>query len=106
MTEIIFNRDCDAFRYKILTEAGGKSATAETVLDVLFGQFNDDDSIYLVKYRHNPYIRTTAMQRINLFWVWPLMLITAPVRFILTGSAGVSTSGRLGLTLRKLIGHY
>ncbi len=104
---IVFNREKDAFRNKIKAEAGGENATAESVLAVLFGHYhNGYRSAYSVKYKFDPYIETTLLQRFNLLWVWPLMLITSPVRFVLTGSIGVAPSGRFGQLLQRLIGHF
>lgn len=104
---VVFNREKDALRNKIKAEAGGENANAESVLNVLFGHYhNDYESAYSVKYKFDPHIETTVFQRFNLLWVWPLMMITSPVRFVLTGSIGVAPSGRFGKLLERLIGRF
>ncbi|SNS16830.1 hypothetical protein [Pseudomonas segetis] len=100
-------RGAQAIRAKVKAESGGRDATADSVLNVLFGEYNNDyQTEYSVTYINDPYIETTVIQRINLFWVWPIMLVTAPIRFVLTGSMGVSPSKPFGLMLQRLIGRF
>lgn len=105
MGNVIFNRDFEAYRHKIIKAAGGDKATADSVLDVMFD--NDlGDSEYIVLHRRNPYIESTKIQRFNMFWLWPIMLVTAPIRFVVTGSIGVDKYSKTGRLLTRLIGRY
>lgn len=81
--------------------------TAKQLLDLLYGDVNNDfTSDYKVLFERDPYIESTKLQRFNLFWVWPLWLITIPFQYIIRGEYGVKKETRLGQILTKLIGKY
>lgn len=96
-------REYEAYKHKILNEAGGDKATVYSLCEVLFG----DDSEYIVRYRYDPYMKTTPLNRINMLWVWPLYVVTvAPFLYVKNGHSGVKKESKLGRILTKLIGEY
>lgn len=96
--------------YRIQIEKVIKEENIQTVnqlLDLLYGNYNSDfESDYKVLFERDPYIESTKLQRFNLFWVWPLWLITIPFQYIIRGEYGVKKETKLGQILTKLIGHY
>ena len=85
----------------------GNIQTVKQLLDLLYGDcYNDFESDYEVLFERDPYIKTTKLQRLNLFWVWPLWLVTIPFQYIIRGEYGVKKETKLGQILTKLIGNY
>lgn len=79
----------------------------DKIVEHLFGMLDrDPTSKFKVVYKRNPYIKTNTIQRINLFWVWPLWLVIAPIKWIVTGEMGVTKDSKVGKILTKLIGNY
>lgn len=100
-------REYEAYKHKILAEAGGDKATVESLCDVIFGKDQYDDPKYIVRYRWNPYEESTPLNRFNMLWVWPLFVVfVAPVMYIKHGHTGVRKETKLGQILVKLIGEY
>lgn len=96
----LFSKDCPYPIQKLLQEM--KECDNLTFLGRLFGENGE----YKVIYLDDPYIKTTMLQRFNLFWVWPLFLIAAPFSYILRGKIGVDKYTRFGKLLTKIVGEY
>lgn len=81
--------------------------TQDKIIEHLFGMLDrNPTSKFKVVHKRNPYIQTTTIQRINLFWVWPLWLVITPFKWIVTGEMGVTKESKVGKILTKLIGNY
>jgi hypothetical protein len=84
---------------QVLSEVG-KGASAEDVLEHLFGD-DDRTSDYVVyKYDHN---KRTLLYRLNLIWVWPLCSVTLPFQWLITGNFGVSRNSKIGRVVDRLV---
>ncbi|MEG1651885.1 MAG: hypothetical protein RRZ38_00240 [Hafnia sp.] len=80
------------------------------LLDHFFGSYSngyEPSSDMKIVWRDDPFVKTTAIQRMNYLWVWPLyFLFIAPVKFIFTGETGTSKDSFFGRILKFLIGNY
>lgn len=89
-----------AYRH-VLERSLKDKAAAREALDLLF----DDDSDYIILHRRNPYIKTTALERLNMFWAWPLTLICAPFMYVIWGEMGWSEESTFGKFILRVTGH-
>jgi hypothetical protein len=91
------------YRYMVEKELS-ENPTANDVLDHLFG---DADGWVTSDYTVSKYVesKNNPIHRINLLWVFPCYFIfIAPIRWIITGSAGVKNESRTAKILRFFIG--
>jgi len=90
-------------RQAIRKDIGVDNPTGDEVLDLLLGKDIYTDTPYVVyKYKRTP--KSTVMNRLNLIWVFPIMvLIVMPVQYILTGTTGVKKGTLFGRVIDKLI---
>jgi len=79
------------------------NASAEDVLDVIFGDLYND-SKYDVIYRK--YCDKTPLQRFNMIWVLALTLLISPIQFIKNGGVGWTHNTRTGRFFLKITGEY
>lgn len=81
--------------------------TKNKIIAHLFGSWEDPSgSEFKVVYRYDPDINTSPIQRFNLLWVYPVWLLIAPFKWIITGTTGVTKDSKVGKILIKLLGNY
>lgn len=95
-----------AMQSAVIKAAGGKDATKESILKVLFGDDFNDRTEFYVYWWDNPYEKETAWwQRVNKLWFIPLFLIfIAPVQYLVKGHVGFDSRTKIGEIILKLIG--
>lgn len=96
-------------RYNLVDEIKdkyGEDYTREHVLDYLMGDSWSDNTPY-GDYAIHTYESSdkSFKHRLNMCWVLPLVLLTAPLQWVLTGSTGVSTKTKFECWLLKITGH-
>jgi len=91
-------------RQAIRKDIGVDNPTGDEVLDFLLGKDIYADTPYVIyKYKRTP--KSTVMNRLNLIWVFPIMvLIVMPVQYILAGNTGVKKGTLFGRVIDKLVG--
>lgn len=92
------------YRHQV-KEAVGKDATAEQVLDYLFGDcMGESKSDFTIRiWDHD---NKTPLQRLNFYWLVPFTLICAPVRYVFYGYIGWDTKTKFGRWILKIAGEY
>lgn len=111
MRDIMKVNTNEAYRSVIeneLKEQIGENFTANDVLDHFFGDKNNDYRCYS-RYTLRRYVKPSqsAIQRINILWVWPLYAaLVAPIKWVITGSTGVRSESIAGRALSWLLGSY
>lgn len=97
------------YKHVILQEIkdgrGIEKPTGEQVLEHLFGDY---DGWRASKYTVKVYDRsdTNFIQRINALWVYPCYAVfIAPIKWVVTGHAGVETETKAYKVLRFLLGN-
>ena len=111
MSEIMRVNTNDAYRREIeneLKEKIGENFTANDVLTHFFGEINNDYRSYS-RYTLRRYVKPnqSVIQRVNILWVLPLYVVFfAPIKWVVTGSAGVRQESKTGRALLWLIGSY
>ncbi|MGL5728773.1 MAG: hypothetical protein ACRCYD_13110 [Plesiomonas sp.] len=100
-------RDVEIELSELRSSGGIDAETKRIILDHLCGVDGHSESDLRIVYRYNPYIKKSAMQRINTLWFLPLWIIfVAPVRYIATGEAGIDRYSKAGRIIEKLIGTF
>lgn len=92
---------------EIVALAGGEEATAESVLEVLFGtRLNEyEDNQYFVYGYDDEDIKQKSWQRLNALWLVPLILVFVfPLQWISKGRVGIKENTKVGRLLVKLLG--
>lgn len=83
--------------------------TKGLILDHFLGCYDNDyrnESEMLLVWDKDPYISTSPIQRLNMFWVVPLYFVLVfPIMYVLTGCGGATSSSRLGRVLSRLLGN-
>jgi hypothetical protein len=105
MMSILDHNKESAYQHAIkqeLKEAGIDNPTANDVLLHLFGDYdgwkNSDYTLY--KYKR---CDRTILQRINGLWIIPCYIIlVAPIKWLLTGEAGMKTESKAYKLINKL----
>ena len=89
---------------KMIRDELEKDATAEDVLIHLFGDRDGwIDSEYTVKCYED--IKTTALQRVNVIWVFPCyFMLIAPIKWVTTGEARLRRESRLARVIEFFLG--
>lgn len=111
MSGMMKEKTNEAYRHVIereLKESFGESFTANDVLKHFFGDYNNEYRSYS-RYTLHQYTkpRQSAVQRLNILWVWPLYAaLVAPIKWIITGSSGVKAESKAGKILSFLLGDY
>lgn len=84
---------------------GIENPTGEQILEHLFGDYDGwVRSNYTVKVYDN--VKTNFMQRINALWVYPCYAVfVAPIKWVVTGRAGVETESKAYRVLKFLLGN-
>lgn len=103
---MIYKKKNMAYRHQVRKLAGGKNATADSVLEVLFpyedyGEFKIQhwDDLY------NSDAKKTWWQRLNLLWVYPIFFtLVLPVQWVVKGRIGFDERTKLGRVVLKLVG--
>ena len=93
-----------AMKSEVIKQAGGKDATKESILEVLFSE-NCSNEFY-VYWWENPWRKPKAWwQRLNLLWMTPVfVLFVAPIQWLIKGEAGFDQRTKVGEVILKLIG--
>lgn len=92
------------YRHQVV-KAVGRDATAEQVLDHLFGDgmYSDAEANFVIReWRGSDKTRT---QRLNMLWAIPLTIALAPFRYVLYGDSGWDTKTRMGRFMLRVTGH-
>lgn len=84
-------------------EAGGREATADSVIDVLLGDKEGYNTSYYVVYHYDELGSSTFMNRLNRLWVYPLFIVIAPFQYLFTGNVGFNRNSFMGRIVDKLI---
>jgi hypothetical protein len=93
----------EVYRRKVET-AVGEDASAEDVLDYLFGKYGERrEANFVIREWIKP--TQNRVQRINTVWVCLLTIFLAPVRYIIYGQVRWSDKTRFGKWLLKITGN-
>lgn len=85
----------------------GNIKTAEQLLNLLFGSYQDDYySEYVVQSKSWSRVNTTFFNRLNCLWVYPAFIPVALFRFLFFGRAQVDEHSKFGKILTYLLGSY
>lgn len=91
------------FKYHIEQVSGKnfKDMSAEDLVKVLFDE-DGRSSEFIVKSYYD-YSERTFINRLNILWVWPTMLIIAPFQYLITGNIGVNRNTKIGRIVERLV---
>ncbi|RMH97312.1 hypothetical protein [Stutzerimonas nitrititolerans] len=91
-------------RYDV-EQAVGKDASGNRVLDYLFGEYPDfcKESDFVIREWDGD--ERTVLQRLNMFWAYPLTLLLAPFRYVIKGHIGWDTKTTFGRWILKATGN-
>lgn len=85
-------------------EANGKSEpTAKEVLEYMIGDRDGWRGGDFVVYKYTNSTDRSFIQRLNLIWVYPLLILTIPFLFLFTGSVGLNRNNLLGRIIDRLV---
>lgn len=104
---MLVNRTSEVFRHQIEREVG-KDATGKQVLDFIFGVYDGDYKDVKHSYVLRRWYKDdkTKLQRLNMFWAWPLTLILAPFQYVMKGQVGWDDRTKMGRFILKAVGYY
>lgn len=92
---------------EIIQQAGGDSATIDSVMDVLFGtpyQEYEDNQYFVYGY-DEPKTTRKWWQRLNALWIVPsVMCFVFPLQWVFKGEVGVKENTKFGRIVIKMIG--
>ena len=81
-----------------------ENPTASEVLGFMIGEnhgfYGGEYNIY--KYKEKT--KKTFLQRINVFWFYPLFALSVPFQYILTGNYGIKRHSKSGRIVDRLVG--
>jgi len=80
-----------------------ENPTAEQVLEFMIVDENSWSGGDYVVYKYESRSKRSFLNRLNLCWVYPLILISIPFQYLLFGSVGVNRNTRLGSIVDKLV---
>ena len=94
----------EAVKYQVLLKAGGKDATKESLLEILFPEGRDGD--FTVYWWDNPWkVNRTFWQRFNILWFTPVFFVfIAPIQWLRKGRVGFDERTKVGRLVLKMIG--
>lgn len=101
--KIIVRDTTDVYRHKVKQEVG-KDATADDVLDYLFGKYGDRAQANFV-IREWTKDKRTRLQRFNLFWLIPITAFLSPLRYIFLGHIGWDSKTKIGAWILRVTGY-
>lgn len=82
---------------QIKIDTGKENPTADDVLDLIVGKDEYDYNCQdYVLYKEIRSTKRNIIQRVNFLWVAPLLFLTMPLVWILTGEWGFSRNSMLG----------
>ena len=81
-----------------------ENPTIKEVLTYMIGDAEGWVSGEYVVYKYEDSDGRSFMQRLNMFWFYPLFALTIPVQYILTGSWGVNRNTKAGQIVEWLVG--
>lgn len=98
--------EIEQMKQKAKAVAGGDEATADTVLDAIFGtKYGEYQDQLLESYVYEEAKEDRKLlQRFNSLWVIPLVAIGLPFQWLFTGKMGVDRKSKLGRVVLKLVG--
>ena len=88
------------FKSRVLEDAKevmGDNFTSEDLLEYLI----EDPSYTLRSYRDST--KRTIFNRINMLWVFPLVFLSMPFQWVLTGQTGYRRGSKIGKILEFLV---
>lgn len=92
----------EAHRFQIESKLVDRNKAKE-VLDLLF----DEDGDYVIYHYEDPYhVNSSILQRVNLLWVWPALLLICPFKWLFTGKFAVNSHSKFAKAVEKLIGKF
>lgn len=82
--------------------------TKEDVLDLLFGNYNNDytSNYYVKEANWENAIKESFINRLNCLWVYPLFVMIAPFRYLMFGNYRVDENSKFGKAIEYFIGEY
>ena len=87
-----------------LVKCFGDKYEVDDVLDFLCGNGCDYPIGHYDVIKH-PSVKTSAIQRFNCFWVYPIMLVVVcPIKWLFTGRSGFGTDSKPYEILQFLLG--
>ena len=103
----LFKQQRSTYKQDIKNKAGGDKATADSILDLLFGTYyNDYDSEYVVTWEGSYSKEKNIWNRLAFLAILPFFVITIPFQWLLLGKVGVSQNSKFGRVILKLTGDY
>lgn len=89
-----------------IKEKSGKNLselTKEELVELLFGNYNNDyRSDFIIKC-YNNYSKRTLWNRLNLMWIYPLFIIALPFQYLITGDTGINRNTKIGRVVDRLV---
>ena len=93
------------YRYDI-TEALGKDATAEEILDYIFGdEYHCRSSNFILRVWSKDRYNRKFYHRLNMLWAMPFSLLIFPFQWVIFGHTGWSDKTKMGRFILKSTGH-
>ena len=100
----MFIRDTkNIYRFQV-EKAVGKDATADQVLDYLFGNsYECSNNSFVIKEWSTDF--RTKKHRLNMLWAIPLTIFCVPYQYIMKGKIGWDTKTTFGRWILKVTGY-
>lgn len=80
-----------------------KEPTAREVLEYLLGDTDGWCNGNFVIYKYDKQTKRTFLQRLNLLWVLPLFVLSAPLQLLIRGEVGINRNSWLGKIVDKMV---
>ena len=103
----LFKQQRSTYKHDIKNKAGGDKATAESVLELIFGTYqNDYYSEYIVTWEGSYSKEKTIWNRLAFLLILPFFIVTIPFQWLFLGKVGISQNSSFGRAILKLTGDY
>ena len=101
-------RRCDYFGAKSIienckSETGEENPTAKQVVQYMIGDCDRWTGGDYVIYKYSDKSKRSFLNRLNLYWVYPLFIITIPFQFLFFGEIGVNRNSKVGRIVDRLV---
>ena len=89
------------YHFKELYGRDFEKLTGKEIKQIIFDDCGRTQDFYIRSYYSHS--KRTIWNRINMLWVWPVMLLAAPFSYIFTGDIGVSRNSKIGRIVDWLV---
>ena len=85
-----------------IDEAGIKNPTAKDVINHMLGDDFGRGGNYAI-YSYDEPTERRFIQRLNMLWVWPIIILSIPFQFLFCGDIGVNRNSKVGRVVDWLV---